>query len=211
MPYQNNEEGKRKRREYMRKWRANNPDKMIALLRSPHFREKQREYYLAHKKEASQRSLRYIARHAEKVKERERKYYLEHPEKMRAKRRKWANAHREYINRKRKEWLLKNKEQSIMRGAVNYMLRTAKIKKICRSIEYLGCSPQELREHIEKQFRDGMTWENHGPVWHVDHIIPVAWWDYKNDPDAIFKASHYSNLQPLFAKENCIKGARYAG
>lgn len=72
-----------------------------------------------------------------------------------------------------------------------------------------GCSKQELLDHIESQFKEGMTWKNHGK-WHVDHIKPLAMFDM-TDPDEIKKAMHYTNLQPLWAEENWSKGARYIG
>ena len=40
------------------------------------------------------------------------------------------------------------------------------------SIILLCCDTKIIRDHLEKQFRDGMTWENHGKVWHIDHRIP---------------------------------------
>lgn len=74
--------------------------------------------------------------------------------------------------------------------------------------ELLGCDLEELRAHLEKQFRDGMTWENHGfKGWHVDHIQPLAAFDL-SDLDQQRKAFHYSNLQPLWWKENFDKGTK---
>ena len=69
----------------------------------------------------------------------------------------------------------------------------------------VGCSKDYLRKHIEKQFKSGMTWENHGRYgWHIDHIIPLSKFDPK-DPIEVKKANHYSNLQPLWAIENLKK------
>ncbi len=64
------------------------------------------------------------------------------------------------------------------------------------------------REHLEKQFKEGMTWENHGLYgWHIDHIIPCASFDL-TDLEQQKKCFHYTNLQPLWAKENLIKGVK---
>lgn len=69
----------------------------------------------------------------------------------------------------------------------------------------VGCSKDYLKKHIEKQFKSGMTWENHGRYgWHIDHIIPLNNFDPK-DPVEVKKANHYSNLQPLWAIENLKK------
>lgn len=69
----------------------------------------------------------------------------------------------------------------------------------------VGCSQDEFRKHIEKQFKPGMTWKNWGKyTWHIDHIIPLARFDPKNLDD-VKKANHYTNLRPLWATENLKK------
>ena len=77
-------------------------------------------------------------------------------------------------------------------------------KKGKRTEEILGETFDNVRLHIEKQFADGMSWENHGE-WHIDHIIPLS--SGKSEEDYI-KLNHYTNLQPLWAKDNMNKGAK---
>jgi hypothetical protein len=77
-----------------------------------------------------------------------------------------------------------------------------RIKK--RTTEMLGCSIQEMKNHLQKQFKRGMTWENHGTHWHVDHIIPLSQFDFAN-PIQFSLATHYTNLQPMWAEENLSK------
>ena len=72
------------------------------------------------------------------------------------------------------------------------------------AINLLGCTIQEARNHIEKQFIDGMSWENYGK-WHIDHIKPCASFDLTKENDQR-KCFHYTNLQPLWAKDNLVKG-----
>lgn len=79
--------------------------------------------------------------------------------------------------------------------------------KTARSGELVGCQWSELRMWLEFQFQDGMTWENYGPIWHVDHIKPCASFDL-SDPKQQKECFNYKNLQPLFAVENIKKGAR---
>jgi chaperonin cofactor prefoldin len=70
----------------------------------------------------------------------------------------------------------------------------------------LGCSNIELQNHLQSQFKEGMTWQNYGlHGWHIDHIIPCDSFDL-SDPEQQKKCFHYTNLQPLWAKENWIKG-----
>jgi hypothetical protein len=98
-------------------------------------------------------------------------------------------------------------EGPIMRSIVFRML--AGQKKRQRSSFYVGCTAAFLRNHIEAQFKPGMTWENYGKAWHIDHTVPLSWWDVENHPEHLQCASHYSNLQPLWKEENMRKGARW--
>jgi hypothetical protein len=76
--------------------------------------------------------------------------------------------------------------------------------------ELLGCTIEEARKHLEKQFKDGMTWDNHGiKGWHIDHIKPCASFDL-SDPKQQKHCFHYTNLQPLWWYDNIIKGKKYA-
>jgi hypothetical protein len=74
-----------------------------------------------------------------------------------------------------------------------------------RSVELIGCTISELKEHLEKQFDHKMSWENYGLYWHIDHIIPCASFDFTN-LEQQKQCFHYTNLQPLEAKENIRKG-----
>lgn len=82
--------------------------------------------------------------------------------------------------------------------------KTRKFKKQSKSEKLLGCSIPELRDHLAKQFQKGMTFENHGQ-WHIDHIIPLA---SAKTQEEVEKLCHYTNLQPLWAKDNLSKGKK---
>jgi hypothetical protein len=69
--------------------------------------------------------------------------------------------------------------------------------------DLVGCSWEELKMHLETQFKSGMSWDNYGlKGWHIDHIIPLS---SAITEAELIKLSHYSNLQPLWAKENLTK------
>jgi len=71
--------------------------------------------------------------------------------------------------------------------------------------ELLGCSYEYACQHLENQFTEGMTWDNWAiDGWHVDHIMPLASYDLR-DPDQQKEANHYTNLQPLWARDNLRK------
>lgn len=72
----------------------------------------------------------------------------------------------------------------------------------------VGCTPDELRQHIEKQFQPGMTFDNYGE-WHVDHMRPCASFDL-NDPAQFTECFNWRNLQPLWAADNLRKSDSYA-
>ena len=80
-------------------------------------------------------------------------------------------------------------------------------KKSSHMAELLGCPAEHLRSHLEVQFKGGMTWDNYGKVWHVDHKIPVSAFDVEN-PAELRTCFHFSNLQPMFADENIRKGGK---
>lgn len=78
--------------------------------------------------------------------------------------------------------------------------------KSVSSMDLVGCDVDTLREHLEDQFEEGMTWENHGVHgWHIDHIVPLSKFDLA-DPIAQRVACNYKNLQPLWAFDNLSKG-----
>ena len=76
------------------------------------------------------------------------------------------------------------------------------------SFALVGCSAEDLRCHIEKQFQPGMSFENYGE-WHVDHIRPCASFDL-SQTDQMRECFSWRNLQPMWAFDNISKGARYA-
>jgi hypothetical protein len=83
-------------------------------------------------------------------------------------------------------------------------------KEVCnfyilnKTTEFLGCNVLELKNHLEFQFKEGMSWNNHGLFgWHIDHIKPLS--SAKTEKE-LYILCHYTNLQPLWAKDNLSKG-----
>lgn len=73
------------------------------------------------------------------------------------------------------------------------------------ALQLLNCSIDELKVHLESKFQPGMTWDNYGK-WHIDHIKPLASFDL-TDIEQLKEACKYTNLQPLWAKDNMKKGS----
>ena len=88
-------------------------------------------------------------------------------------------------------------------------LKLKDITKNNKTFDIIGCSPIFLKEHLEKQFTDEMSWENHGLYcWHIDHIMPL---DSAKTEEEIYKLCHYTNLQPLWSTDNLKKSNKYYG
>jgi len=100
-----------------------------------------------------------------------------------------------------------------MKNDMEYRLTCNLRKRMCKlirkewrggsAVKDLGCSVKEFKKYIEKQFGEGMSWNNYGE-WHIDHILPLKSFDL-SDREQFKKAAHYTNLQPLWAEDNIRK------
>lgn len=95
--------------------------------------------------------------------------------------------------------LIKNNRQRL-----SSLLRAADTSKNETTLSLIGCTKSFLRTYLESLFRDGMSWDNYGSLWHCDHIKPVSSFDHTNLSDRK-TCWHYTNLQPLLAEENLRK------
>jgi len=96
-----------------------------------------------------------------------------------------------------------NKLAHTLRVRINDILKER--IKVGSAVNDLGCSIDMLKQHLESKFQLGMTWENHSvDGWHVDHIVPLSKFDL-TIKEEFQKACHYTNLQPLWAKDNLVK------
>jgi hypothetical protein len=73
--------------------------------------------------------------------------------------------------------------------------------KTKNTIDCLGLSVEEFKLYISSLFIEGMTWDNYGK-WHIDHIIPIS---YGKTIEEIEQLNYYTNLKPLWAKDNLKK------
>ena len=90
----------------------------------------------------------------------------------------------------------------LIRSRMYNFLKYKNVTKKNKTSEIVGCSLETLKFHIENQFTDGMSWELMGKHIHIDHIIPLS--SAKTEQE-ILKLCHYTNLQPLWAKDNLKK------
>lgn len=91
-----------------------------------------------------------------------------------------------------------------IRNLIGISFRKNGYNKDSKTNKILGCTYEEFKQHLEKQFTEGMSWDNQGE-WHLDHIYPVS---LAKTEEEIIKLNHYTNFQPLWAEENIRKGNR---
>lgn len=91
-----------------------------------------------------------------------------------------------------------------MRTRTYIAFKTAKFHKDSKFSEYIGCSAEQLKKHIESQFLPEMCWENYGK-WHVDHKYPLSL--AKNEKE-LLELCHFKNLQPMWGSDNIVKRNR---
>ena len=109
-----------------------------------------------------------------------------------------------YFRRKYRECPM-NRMKDQVRHRIFLAFQRSGYSKNTETEKMIGCSFDYLENHLEKQFEDGMSWDNMGE-WHIDHRLPLAAAKNKGE---LLKLSHYSNLQPMWAKENISKGDKH--
>lgn len=177
----------------------------------------QREWYRKNIEEARRQSRdRAAVRRRKNIhasRKRYRDWAAKNPDKVRARRVAWVSANKEHIRRYYRRYIAAYRESNVgFRAAGNHRARARLALKGIGSIrgltKLLGCSPSDLRKHIEALFKPGMSWDNYGyRGWHIDHIKPCASFDL-TDPNQREQCFHFSNLQPMWAEDNLSKGAK---
>lgn len=187
MSYKNIEDKREaSRRSYQKnKTKLLRKQKQKRQLDPDEFRRQRREYYEKNK---------------ERINEHNRNHYNKNIEHYRKK-------HVNY-NKNRRNIDIEFKITENLRRRVRSALRNN--SKSQKTLELIGCTPKDLKIHLESQFTEGMSWSNYGlNGWHIDHIKPCSSFDL-TDPDQQKECFHYTNLQPLWAVDNLSKGNTYA-
>jgi hypothetical protein len=168
--------------------------------------QKRKEYYSRQDIKERNERLRKIRRQnpeyrkRENEKSRERASTVEFKAKMKSIRS--SDEYKKYRNAYNKEYFSNSHNKLIknIRARVRKFLKNKSQTNIRSGV---CCTKEYLIKHIERKFKKGMTWDNYGIVWHIDHIIPLS--KFPNNEEEAIKANHFSNLQPMFAIENIIK------
>lgn len=154
-------------------------------------------------------------------------YRQAHQKEMKKYQKEYYIKNKDYINLRNKTWRDNNKEWCLeyirkrceeLNFRISKNLRTRlylAIKNEWKSgsaVNDLGCSIEELVAYLESKFyvnpetNENMSWDNYGKYgWHIDHIKPLTAFDL-SIPEQIREACHYTNLQPMWMKDNISKG-----
>lgn len=150
-----------------------------------------KEYKQKNKGKISEYNKAYKKEHKEEIKEYNYNYNIEN---------------RETIQKRHTKYL-KNKRYTDIEYKLAFNCRN-KIRKMIKteysSSELIGCKSEFLKNWLEFNFKPGMTFENYGKIWHIDHVVPCYHFKLTDDKQ-IKQCFNWTNLQPLFDKENLSK------
>lgn len=165
-----------------------------------------------------------IKKRTEENKDRTKKYYEENRPKFLELNKKWYRKNIAKVRVLSKEYREKNKDKIRTEKAeytkkrlgidIQFRIRTRLRDRFNKAmqgnykngsaVQDLGCSVDFLKQYLESQFTEGMTWENWGKghgKWQIDHIVPMSAFDL-TDRQQVLLACHYGNLQPLWFEDN---------
>lgn len=178
-----------KYRAYQKKWQHDNPEKVRTCLK------------------------RYRKKNKKKLRNRSRAAYAANPAKANAATIRSRGKNMVRYRASQRRWWKKNIAGTPrrLRYALASRIRRAlkrKAKKAASTETLLGATVSFVRSYLSKLFLPGMAWANYGKAWHIDHIRPCASFNL-TDPAQQRVCFHYSNLQPLWIKDNIQKGDKW--
>jgi len=179
------------RKEYYKEYRLKN-------------KEHYKEYYKKNKKILCIKQKEYNLKNKEKIKNYNQIYYLKNIEHKKKLFKEYNLKNKEKRNNYYKEKRKNNsffKLTSNIRSLISFSIKRNGYSKKSKTFNILCCTPIEFKQHLEKQFTNGMNWENQGE-WHLDHIYPIS---LAKDEEELLRLNHYTNFQPLWAEENFSK------
>jgi len=196
-------ENKEKLKEWFQNYRQENKEKI---------KVSRQKYYQENKERIMEKSRRYRLENKEKIKLVMSEYYKKNREMIIEKTRRYNQENKERVNKQHTKRTMKRYYSDVefklsmsLRNSLWKRLKAHLANKNSSALSLVGCTMEELKAHIESKFEDGMSWENWTVYgWHIDHIIPCSSFDLKIEEEQK-KCFHYTNLQPLWAKDNLSK------
>lgn len=210
--------------EALEEWKKKNPEKVKEMSK--------RAYKKAFEKDPEkfrQKSRKWKQEHSEEVRLKQLERYWNNPEKYRKISKEWKEKNPEQVKKDKEnfkklrpnykaEYFQKNKKRinernkskphiGAWRKLLKRVIRRAGTTKEDSTLELLKYSALQLKQRIECQFTEGMTWDNYGE-WHIDHIKRVSEFDKETPPHIV---NMLCNLRPLWATTREINGIVYIG
>ena len=171
-----------------------------------------KEYYRKDKDRLLQYCKDYVKKNMEKTKKYQKQWRLKNKDTIR----KYMIKNREKINgcvrisrQKQRDTIPEYRLRQNLKSRIWIALKSANNSKHENTMKYVGCSLDELKKYLEKQFIKNMSWNNYGSVWHLDHCVPCNNFDLSKDIE-VKKCFNYNNMKPMFAKENLSKQNFYS-
>ncbi len=204
-------------REYNRDYGKKNKE-AIRVYNANRYVEK-REYILDYSKGWHARNKEYTAQYMREYRDVNRdailasgkKWYWNNWDKKRSSRKLWNQNNKPRIaasTRLRRQSNISFRLGGNLRTRIRYALKRHQANKSASTYKLVGCSIFELREHLQSSFTSGMTWDNYGIVWEIDHIKPCVLFNLVREEEQR-SCFHWSNLRPLLVSLNRSKGPRY--
>jgi hypothetical protein len=192
---------KERQKSYNKLYYQSNKNKLII---------KSNDYYQLNKEKKNAYSKEYRKLNKDKIKKRKKIYneawYKINKDKIKLREKIYRS-----LNKDKKNLYFKNKKKTDIQYKLSCNLRSRlntafnSNYKDGSAVRDLGCTIDELKTYLESKFQPGMTWDNWTTDgWHIDHIKPLSSFDL-TDRKQLLEACHYTNLQPLWAKDNIIK------
>lgn len=182
------------------------------IMRKKHKHEYDKIYNLKHKEHKKEMRKIYYQNNKDKIKIINDNWKSRNLEKVREYKLKYTHSNKYKDNRNKS----KNKISQWCRSQVRRCLSFKdNIKnKDKHTFDILGYTPLQLKQRLEFQFKNGMTWDNHGTVWHIDHKKPLSLFNFELpngeiDYKQVRLANSLANLQPLFIFDNISKGNKF--
>jgi len=197
---------KEKRTEYNKKyWTETKEDQTI----------KHKKWVEENKEHVKEKMKEWLDNNKEYKKEKDKEYRINNWDKKKEYNREWKrkNYHDMKTNPERKNELARYKIKYNTARRIREMLG---FKKSNKTMEYVGCSLEDFKIYLEKQFTKEMSWDNYGEdknndkknAWQIDHIIPCDAFNFDNENE-VKACFYFKNLRPLWASENIIKKNKF--
>jgi len=181
-----------------KEWRDNNKE---------YLKKKDKEYYENNTEKLKKYGKKYNRENKLKRKTYQDSYKEKNHELIKERKRKYSKS--EKGRKAKQEWIKKdykkNPHKYIIRSILKKTLKKISFNKSKKTVDILGYSPDELKQRIETQFKDGMSWKNYGE-WHVDHKKPISAFNDDVHPNIV---NALCNLQPLWELENLEKSNKF--